>query len=306
MLLVNASCITSKDGSDAGAIEGRDTNECVDEDEYVGVGRNDSEKQEENLDGKKEEEEEGEEGEEEGEPSAGKERFFCSLCKVRCPNHSAYVQHCSGKLHKATFLRSVEGGGREEEGGKVKQRKPQVHCWVGKLDRNVQDLLALGERDVSITSELNAAVKAVVEKALFFQRRAYQQNPRKCKKRVLFGLNEVKKSVKLNKCKALIVVPNIELNVAELVDTTRSILEMCEEKEIAVVFALTRAKLGSLVKKGVRMSMCSIVDKSGCEDLFKEMLALKKRDQEVLANGEGRLNASASAFLPSSVLLPQQ
>ena len=183
------------------------------------------------------------------------------------------------------------------------------------LDSKLQQTVQL-----SISKDLNKCASDLLQRMLFLQRRAYKENPikNKSRKRALFGLNEVKKSIKLSKCKALIVVPNIELNVPELVEKTKIILQMCREKEVKVVFALTRAKLGGFVKRGVRMSMCSIVDYSGCETEFKQMLELKdtlireqqqqlekeiekedseRRETEKLTQ-QGSLNVFAPSFMP--------
>ncbi len=62
--------------------------------------------------------------------------------------------------------------------------------------------------------------------------------------------------VKVGKCKALVLVPNVEMGVSALAETARQIAKACLDKGVRIVFALSRAKLGALVKRGVRISMC--------------------------------------------------
>lgn len=246
---------------------------------------------------------EGVSGEGMGAPCHGP--VMCDICNVECPNQRAYEQHCVGKLHRAKQASNLK-----TSMGKNALSSPKREC-VGPLDEAFRDLVlrdlevmegrSEGGGEVaghepgslsppcfqgSISKDLNTCVSRLVERLLFLQRRAYRENPvkNKSRKRVVFGLNEVKKSIR-TKCKALIVVPNIELGAPDLVETTRDVLRQCLAKKVAVVFALTRSRLGGLVKRGVRMSMCSVLDTSGAEGEFKRMLELSSALADVGVGG---------------------
>jgi len=246
---------------------------------------------------KEEEESEGGEGKAQG------ATVRCEICNVECPNQAAYEDHCAGKLHKSKQFLDLKSSAGKSVPTVVREEA------VGPLDSAFRDLLLgdlLGKDGPPfqnrISKELNACVTQLVERLLFLQKRAYRENPTKNKsrKRAVFGLNEVRKSLK-SKCKALILVPNIETGVPDIVETTKEILRTCAEREVRVVFALSRSKLGRLVKRGVRMSMCSVLDYSGCEDLYKKMLQMSS---DLSAEGAGAgaalgLNPSAPLFVPS-------
>ena len=101
----------------------------------------------------------------------------------------------------------------------------------------------------------------------------------KARRRLLFGLRETAKAVNLGKVKTLIVAPNIEQTSAAGQgrgpdDSLQRILDAAAEKDVPVVFALTRNKMGKIVKARSRISSVAVLDCSGAEQLHKQVLLL--------------------------------
>ena len=166
--------------------------------------------------------------------------------------------------------------------------------------------------DHIITPELNTAVDALMRQLLEWQERARRLDPvnARRKRRVLSGMREVEKSVKTNKAKLLLVAPNIgalkqqqqtpkieedddeeevetqQISVEEEEDTTTTVsngddvvypisstLEMAKERNIPIVFALSRQRMGKLLGPRKSASVFSILDASGAETLFAQVVA---------------------------------
>jgi len=161
-----------------------------------------------------------------------------------------------------------------------------------------------------ITQELNAAATELLKRLLELQSRAHKRDPikAKAKKRIVFGFNEVRKSVRLGKSKMLLVVPNIA-EVQQLMEAMEGVVDVAKGKGIPVVYVLTKSKMGSLVKRGVRISMASILDHSGAEKQVKDFWkALEAASEERRKWEEERqaanLNANAEAFVPMQPRVP--
>ena len=94
------------------------------------------------------------------------------------------------------------------------------------------------------------------------------------RKRVLYGLNEVRKALKIGKVKCLIVAPNVENLGAGNgpQDLLGGIIQTAKEKDLELVYALTRSKLGKAIRNHVRISVVAILDYNGADDLYREVL----------------------------------
>lgn len=90
-------------------------------------------------------------------------------------------------------------------------------------------------------------------------------------RRLVIGLKEVARRVKQMKVSCLIVAPDLESDTAEggLDDRIREVLGMCYEKDIPVIFALSRARLGQSLGKNMNVSLLGVLDPTGAEQLFK-------------------------------------
>nr|CAB3265946.1 selenocysteine insertion sequence-binding protein 2-like [Phallusia mammillata] len=118
----------------------------------------------------------------------------------------------------------------------------------------------------------------ILQKLVQFQDRLYQKDPMKAKmrRRLVMGIREVTKHLKLKKLKCVIVSPNLEKIQSKggLDDALQQILDMCESQNVTYVFALGRKAMGRAVSKLVPVSIVGIFDYSGAEDQYKEMCSL--------------------------------
>jgi selenocysteine insertion sequence-binding protein 2 len=112
------------------------------------------------------------------------------------------------------------------------------------------------------------------------------------KKRLVSGLREVAKAIRLGKAKTIVVTPNIEKIEAEggLDDLLTSILEQAQQTNCPIVFALSRKKLGQIFGCRKKMSAIAILDYAGAEELYREMeqLAQEGRSQWEAYRSEGK------------------
>eukprot|EP00898_Chlorokybus_atmophyticus_P002753 jgi/Chlat1/3479/Chrsp23S03678 len=138
--------------------------------------------------------------------------------------------------------------------------------------------------DQIITTELNKAVLSLLAELLRFQERATAKDPIKAKKkrRLVFGLREVAKSLRTKRARCIIVTPNIEEITSEggLDCTVDSILAAAKASEVPVIFALTRSKLGQVIGRRARVSIVAVFDYDGADLLFKEAMALANQGRE--------------------------
>jgi|Transcript_69709 ribosomal protein L7Ae-like RNA K-turn-binding protein len=90
-------------------------------------------------------------------------------------------------------------------------------------------------------------------------------------RRLVIGLKEVARRVKQMKVSCLIVAPDLESDSTEggLDDRIREVLGMCYEKDIPVIFALSRACLGQALGKTMNVSLLGVLDTTGAKQLFE-------------------------------------
>merc|ERR1740138_1506440 len=89
-------------------------------------------------------------------------------------------------------------------------------------------------------------------------------------------MREAKRSVARNKCKGLIVAPNLEESQAEggLDDTVEDLIELARESDVPVVFALSRNRIGKALGKNMRLSIVAILSAEGALPQFKDIIKL--------------------------------
>lgn len=143
------------------------------------------------------------------------------------------------------------------------------------------------------TAEINLATKTLLTDLVFFQERLYQKDPIKArsKRRLVYGLKEVRKYLLLNKLKCIIFAPDIEEVKAEggLDHSLGAIIEYARAHFVPTVFALRRRHLGTLAKKNVAVSCIGIFDYSARETQFKQLLELVSAAKETYAALKERL-----------------
>lgn len=104
------------------------------------------------------------------------------------------------------------------------------------------------------------------------------------------GLREVRKAIKGDKARLVLLAPNIEQVEAEggLNDSVQDILDACNAADVPVVFALSRKKMGEVYGFRKRMSAIALLEVSGVQDVMAQVL-------HMAADGRRRWQASAVA-----------
>ncbi|XP_075064075.1 selenocysteine insertion sequence-binding protein 2-like [Mixophyes fleayi] len=129
-----------------------------------------------------------------------------------------------------------------------------------------------------LSKEIDECVTVLLQELVSFQERVYQKDPMKAKskRRLVMGLREVTKHMKLNKIKCVIISPNCEKIQSKggLDEALYNVIAMAREQEIPFVFALGRKALGRCVNKLVPVSVVGIFSYSGAEGLFNNLVSL--------------------------------
>nr|XP_034986921.1 selenocysteine insertion sequence-binding protein 2-like isoform X4 [Zootoca vivipara] len=129
-----------------------------------------------------------------------------------------------------------------------------------------------------LSKEIDECVTLLLQELVGFQERIYQKDPMraKAKRRLVMGLREVTKHMKLNKIKCVIISPNCEKIQSKggLDEALYNVIAMAREQEIPFVFALGRKALGRCVNKLVPVSVVGIFNYSGAENLFNKLVSL--------------------------------
>uniref|UniRef100_V9KDP1 Selenocysteine insertion sequence-binding protein 2 n=1 Tax=Callorhinchus milii TaxID=7868 RepID=V9KDP1_CALMI len=141
-----------------------------------------------------------------------------------------------------------------------------------------------------LSKDVDSCVTDLLKELVRFQDRLYQKDPIKAKKkrRIVMGLREVLKHLKLKRLKCIIISPNCEKIQSRggLDDALHNIISIACEQEIPFVFALNRKALGQCVNKPVPVSVLGIFSYDGAENQFHQMVEIteeaRKAYQEML------------------------
>ncbi|KAG7454000.1 hypothetical protein MATL_G00264070 [Megalops atlanticus] len=129
-----------------------------------------------------------------------------------------------------------------------------------------------------LNKDIDESVTLLLQELVHFQERVYQKDPTKAKakRRLVMGLREVTKHMRLRKIKCVIISPNCEKIQAKggLDEALYNVITMAREQEIPFVFALGRKALGRCVNKLVPVSVVGIFNFSGAEGLFSRLVSL--------------------------------
>ncbi|XP_052579097.1 selenocysteine insertion sequence-binding protein 2-like isoform X2 [Peromyscus californicus insignis] len=129
-----------------------------------------------------------------------------------------------------------------------------------------------------LSKEIDECVTLLLQELVSFQERIYQKDPvrAKARRRLVMGLREVTKHMKLNKIKCVIISPNCEKIQSKggLDEALYNVIAMAREQEIPFVFALGRKALGRCVNKLVPVSVVGIFNYFGAESLFNRLVEL--------------------------------
>ena len=127
--------------------------------------------------------------------------------------------------------------------------------------------------------------------------------PLKAKKRIVVGMREIEKSIKLKNILLLFVVPYIEKveGVKNSMDQRiMDIFENCRKNEIPVFFGLNKFKLGQIARKKISsISMLGIINVEGMENELKNIIKIgnELRKKWYLENYEKRDNLKDNKFI---------
>nr|XP_056721828.1 selenocysteine insertion sequence-binding protein 2-like [Euleptes europaea] len=135
-----------------------------------------------------------------------------------------------------------------------------------------------------LSKEIDECVTLLLQELVSFQERIYQKDPMraKAKRRLVMGLREVTKHMKLSKIKCVIISPNCEKIQSKggLDEALYNVIAMAREQEIPFVFALGRKALGRCVNKLVPVSVVGIFNYSGAENLFNKLVSLTEEARQ--------------------------
>ncbi|XP_063279672.1 selenocysteine insertion sequence-binding protein 2 isoform X3 [Prinia subflava] len=163
-----------------------------------------------------------------------------------------------------------------------------------------------------LSKEVDSCVTDLLKELVRFQDRLYQKDPvkAKIKRRLVMGLREVLKHLKLKKLKCVIISPNCEKIQSKggLDETLHNIIDCACEQNIPFVFALNRKALGRCVNKAVPVSVVGIFSYDGAQDHFHRMVQLtteaRKAYKDMIAALEEEAKAGLRETQPS-ILTPE-
>lgn len=163
-----------------------------------------------------------------------------------------------------------------------------------------------------LSREVDACVTDLLKELVRFQDRMYQKDPvkAKTKRRLVLGLREVLKHLKLRKLKCVIISPNCERIQSKggLDDTLHTIIDYACEQNIPFVFALNRKALGRSLNKAVPVSVVGIFSYDGAQDQFHKMVELTVAAREayktMLENVRQELAGEAGPQPPAGLPAP--
>ncbi|XP_049907089.1 selenocysteine insertion sequence-binding protein 2-like [Epinephelus moara] len=129
-----------------------------------------------------------------------------------------------------------------------------------------------------LSKDVDECVKALLKELVRFQDRLYQKDPMKArmKRRIVMGLREVLKHLKLRKVKCVVISPNCERIQSKggLDEALYTIIDTCREQGVPFVFALSRKALGRCLNKAVPVSLVGIFNYDGAQDFYHKMIEL--------------------------------
>jgi len=197
--------------------------------------------------------------------------------------------------HEVMQLCKAEGpqqNGQPKEGGRQKKKDSEklvrrmvqaetqrLNPFVGGPTKRDDAKMELG---VTFPREQETMVADLISTLLHFQIRAYKKDPYKAKKtrRLVLGLREVTKAVRLKKAKLVILARNLEVFEEEdgLGNQVSTLVGEARANGIFVVLALTRAGLGKILRGGIQMGAVAVVDFSGAEEKFRTVMSMARGD----------------------------
>lgn len=130
--------------------------------------------------------------------------------------------------------------------------------------------------DHMVSEEIDTTAMTILKDLVRFQDRLHEKDPIKArmKRRLVYGLREVTKHLRLCKLKCIIIAPNIEKISSEggLSDALQIIIKLAQEQDLPYIFALQRRLLGKICMKVVPVSCVGIFNYEGVEENYRKLL----------------------------------
>lgn len=94
------------------------------------------------------------------------------------------------------------------------------------------------------------------------------------KKRLVAGLREVTKQVERNRIKIIFLAPDIQRcpETGGLDEAVKRLLDIARQKDLPIVYALSRRKLGRVLMKKVPVSCCGVFNYQATEETWKLLI----------------------------------
>ena len=117
---------------------------------------------------------------------------------------------------------------------------------------------------------LDGLVAALLARLFEFQERVRLNDPIKAKmrRRLVFGLREVRRGIRADNVKVVVVAPNIDEG-STLAKSVDEILDAARDMGVPVVFALGKRKLGRALRKSVGVSAVGVYSGDGAYDEYR-------------------------------------
>ena len=124
-------------------------------------------------------------------------------------------------------------------------------------------------------AEVDRLSEIVLKELARLQGKGKDQPPEKQYKykKFVLGIREVCRAVKRNEVKGIIVAVNIEDNVDEVKCVLDQLRLDCEQKEIPVLSALTKRRLGKMLGKSMKQSIVGIVSLEGVHQTWRDLVS---------------------------------
>ncbi|GFS38236.1 selenocysteine insertion sequence-binding protein 2 [Trichonephila inaurata madagascariensis] len=127
-----------------------------------------------------------------------------------------------------------------------------------------------------ISRQIDETVFALIDDLARFQDRMHQKDPVKAKRkrRLVYGIKEIKKHMQLKKIKCVIIATDIEDIKIEggLNDIIEELKSLAEVYHIPYIFSHRRFNLGKICRKSVPVSCVGVFNYEGSEKNFKQLV----------------------------------
>ncbi len=131
----------------------------------------------------------------------------------------------------------------------------------------------------SCDEELNSLIKSLLMKLMKFQERARILDPSKARgsrRRIVFGLKETERGLRLGNVKMVILARDIDACGVPggLDDKVAQIIKLTEEHDVPIIYGLNKKSIGRALKKNIKVSVVGIYHFNGAEEEKSSILQL--------------------------------